>query len=747
MSEKLKNINWPDDGCYRSGTEYEPLLFYLSALSNSNRFDLMLGYFSSAAISILSLGFAKFLSNGGKVRMIINNVLSDQDKDAISKGINDNYCSGPFDINDFKAIKKTLDEYSTHFFECFAWLISQKLIEIVIIKPKDSKGISHYKSGLFYDENNVVGFKGSCNFTAYGLIENLEELDVYLSWENGRSSKWIENNINYFNTIHNKEADFVEYIKVEDVEARITNEFGNKTLDELIIQECELLEKKKLLLNNEKYNLILSEIINQYNLEQRKPKFPYIEGPRDYQLKAYEHWVDNNYHGIFAMATGTGKTITALNCVLNEYIKTGKYQAIILVPTIVLVEQWEREALLFRFRNIIKASSKNSDWKANLDELKTQKLFNKQNSYIIISTYKTFTSKKFQDYISHEKEGTILIADEAHNIAAKNIKTKLPSIKISKKIALSATPKRIYDPEGSKEMELFFQDAEPYIVNYPMEKAIKNKILTEYYYYPKIVELNEEETTEYAELSLQIAKYYLIAEKDKTAKKHYEMLLMKRKSIIHKAKNKLAAFEKIIKELLQKRNGLKYLLVYAPEGYFADDLTIEDDYPELESDSRIIDYYSNLLISISSETTTSQYTSCTKNKDFILDSFEKGTIDVLLSMKCLDEGVDIPRTESAIFCSSTGNPRQFIQRRGRILRRHKDKSFSKIYDLIVIPRISSASTSFDIERKLVKKELERVVHFGFMAINKYAVIDELNEICSYYQLNLDTLNEELKNEE
>jgi superfamily II DNA or RNA helicase len=154
-------------------------------------------------------------------------------------------------------------------------------------------------------------------------------------------------------------------------------------------------------------------------------------------------------------------------------------------------------------------------------------------------------------------------------------------------------------------------------------------------------------------------------------------------------------------------------------------------------------FYSNIVRSISPNTHVAQYTSESDDKGNLLQSFENGKIDVLLSMKCLDEGVDIPRTEQAIFCSSTGNPRQFIQRRGRILRKHPAKKFAKIYDLVVIPLVAYGSPSFDSERKLIQKELERVVHFSYMAINKYEAIESLKKICEYYNLNLDTIHLEL----
>jgi len=222
------------------------------------------------------------------------------------------------------------------------------------------------------------------------------------------------------------------------------------------------------------------------------------------------------------------------------------------------------------------------------------------------------------------------------------------------------------------------------------------------------------------------------------------MLLIKRKSIIHKAKNKFEVFKEIVSDIIKSESGLKYSLVYAPEGYHSDTDFIEEEFPELNNDSRIIDLYSNIIRIISPNTHIAQYTSESEDKENLLFNFEKGRIDVLISMKCLDEGVDIPRTEKAIFCSSTGNPRQFIQRRGRILRKHPEKKFAKIYDLVVIPMIDYGSPTFDSERRLVKKELERVVHFAYMAMNKYEAIESLKNICEYYNLNLDTIHLELK---
>jgi hypothetical protein len=238
-------LKWNSDGIYRSGTTHEPLEFYLNALTISNHTELLLGYFSSSAISLLSLGFAKFLYNNGTIRIVVNNILSEQDKVTIHKGINDEVNNVSLDISNIHEIKSKLDEYGKHFFECLAWLIAQNKIQFQIIKPKDKQGISHYKSGVFSDGSNHVGFKGSCNFTATGLLENLEELDVFLSWEDERSGKWIESQNDYFNLIFSGNADFVEYLSIDEVQVAIYNEFGDKSINELLTQEAELIEKKE----------------------------------------------------------------------------------------------------------------------------------------------------------------------------------------------------------------------------------------------------------------------------------------------------------------------------------------------------------------------------------------------------------------------------------------------------------------------------------------------------------------------
>ena len=737
----LSDIPFPKSDEYRTGTEHEPLTFYLESLAESNRLDLLLGYFSSSAISVLSVGFAKFISSGGQMRLIINHVLSTSDKAVVLEGLTASADQYPFSIDDFQGLRRALDEYGHHFFACIAWLIAAKRIQIRAIRPKGKRGISHYKSGIFYDGTNRVKFKGSCNFTASGLLENLEELDVKLSWKT-ETNAFAEYEREYRQLFAGL-TDYAELIPFTDIEEAILRDYGGKDLDELLVDEAKLAAQKAKQVQNKTYQQAITKIVQAIETYRTTPRFPYESGPRDYQKEAAQNWVDNNYQGIFAMATGTGKTITSLNCVLNEYQKTGQYQAVILVPTTVLVEQWTHEARKFNFREIITVSSKSKEWPTELGRITTQLSFGVATSFIVIVTYKSFTKFPFQTYFKRLPKTTVLLADEAHNIASPAVAKLLGGIHLVKRIGLSATPKRVYDPEGSAQMEAFFHDAPPYTYSFSMERAIDEGILCPYYYYPNIVSLTPDEMVAYSDISAKLAKLYTRSKGDDRASTQVEMLLMQRKRIIHKAQGKLAVFETILNDIIARRGQIDYTLVYAPEGFYADTEIDDETFPDLTEENRIIDFYASIVRRVSPATTITQYTSDSGDKDVVLRQFEQGQINALLSMKCLDEGVDIPRTEQAIFCSSTGNPRQFIQRRGRILRQHPNKGFAYIYDMVVIPRTDPNSPHFQLERNLVRKELERVVHFAFMAENKYEATNVFRAVCDAYQLNLDTIHQDL----
>lgn len=730
----LKEAEWSEDRSYRTGSDNEPFDFYLNGLNNSKSIDLLLGYFSSAAINVLSLGFAKFIHGGGVLRIIVNNILSEEDKEAIKQGQANALENAPIDLRDIRQLKNSLDEYGRHFFQCLSYLISQDRIQIKVVTPKGRKGIVHYKSGIFSDGVDVVGFKASCNFTAFGLLENLEELDAFLSWENSRSSKMIARQRKDFEDIFSGKSEIVNYLDIEDVKVAIKSVFGNPDIEELIIQEDDLIERKERIFDNKKLSKTIEKIHSEMEQIMREPRFPYPSGPREYQIEAYTNWVSNGKKGIFAMATGTGKTLTSLNCLLNEYNENGSYKAIILVPTVALLNQWVKECKQFNFDRIIQVSSKNK-WEDEFAYINTAQTYT-NISYVVIATYASFSKKKFQDIFKCLSKETLFIADEAHNLGANNLAKLLLFIHLDKRIGLSATPNRKYDDIGNKSLDTFFNDASPYIYSYSMAKALDNGFLCEYKYFPHIVELTDIEFEKYELISKKLLKYLDPKIGKYKDSKEVERLLLERKRIIHKAENKLVEFEKILKTEFENRNGdLSYTLVYVPEGIEPNYLT-HDNSSESDDDLRLINQYTKAVSNLDKSIKVSQFTSRIAEREDILKKFQNGKTHVLTSMKCLDEGVDVPRSELAIFCSSSGNPRQFIQRRGRVLRTHKDKIFAVLHDLVVIPKISGDDNLFNMEKNMVKGELERVIDFSNLALNKMVTYRELKPILDYYDLSL-----------
>lgn len=732
----LRDCDWSIDRDYKTGSENEPIQFYLDGLANSTQFDLLLGYFSSAAINLLSVGFATFISKGGNMRIVINHLLSEADRNAIQNAASIDSFNKIFDLTDVVSLERIFDDYDRHFFDCLAYLISEKRIEFKVIKPKNGKGIAHYKSGVFSDGENKVGYKASCNFTLFGLSENLEELEAFMSWENGRSNKLIKKQLSIIDSYFNESDQDVNYLNSEEIEVAIREKYGKKDIEELVVQEEELLKRKMNLIQNLNVKKTILKLHEEIDLIRRQPRFPYSSGPREYQIEAYENWVKNGHKGLFAMATGTGKTITSLNCLLNTYLDSKSYKAIIIVPTVSLVEQWRKECIKFNFKNIITVSSK-VNWSDNLAFFNTaSKLID--TSYIVIVTYASFVKPKFQSQFELLPKETILIADEVHNMGSPGLQKILGNIHLERRIGLSATPDRKYDIEGNQAIESFFNDRPPFIVSFSMEKALKLGWLCEYLYYPHIVRLTEREQIEYMKISKQLYMYLDPVTKSYQKSPIVEMLLLKRKRIIHKAINKKEEFKEIVKSEFIKRGNLKYTLVYVPEG-IENNFEEDDIDAESEEDIVLIDEYTKIVSSTDESLMIKKFIANSKNREEILKEFETGKIHVLTSMKCLDEGVDVPRSELAIFCSSTGNPRQFIQRRGRVLRLHRDKQHAVIHDLVLIPDVGQSENTFEMEKNIIKNELARVVDFSNLAINKTHTFEVLKNVLDYYNLSLNDL--------
>ncbi|MDE6695751.1 MAG: DEAD/DEAH box helicase family protein [Muribaculaceae bacterium] len=752
------DVTWPESFRYQTNSEWEPVGFFSEALCNATSFDLMLGFFSSSAINVLSYGFASFIYNGGKMRMIINDILSSDDVSAISMAHEPTELPF-FDLQNLEQLSYTLNKRDKHFFECLAWLIRNERIELKIVRMVNRSGIAHTKCGTFSDGKNNIGFEGSVNFSLSAFMHNKESLGVYCDWNGPADVGRINGIQRSFDSAFNGQDKDVEFVETVDLKGYTYNQFQPKGLEELLNDELALIESVepkgipetvKTALNKTK-SKVRQAIEKIKGIEQEKesePRFPYPTGPRPYQQQAFDNWKENKQKGLFAMATGTGKTITALNCLLEIFLRKGYYKAIILVPTITLVNQWEKECRKFRFSNIIKVYSKNPTWRDDVERIHFNEKYRTENeqevSYIIISTYASYSRQKVFNVLNDfDKRKLLIIADECHNIGSESLVKRLKEIPYLRRIGLSATPERQFDDYGNNKLKKFFGSDEKYTFEYSMEEAIKNGVLCKYMYYPHIVRLTTEEMVAYIEISEKISKYFnyntcTFDNPDDMLK----MLLLARKRIIHKAENKLQIFIDIIKRRHEEKGNLKYSLIYVPEGNrpdyigVADDFDISEDITDDTDADHLINIYTHAVTKVDERVTVKKFISGQKDRDEILDDFASGKLHVLTSMKCLDEGVDVPRSELAIFCSSTGNPRQFIQRRGRVLRTHPDKKLAELHDLIVVPDVSLNSSSFRMEQSLLKGELIRVNNFALLSENPSYSETELREVMNHYGLNL-----------
>ena len=740
----LYEVDWAEDGTYRPDEDNSPEKFFNDGLANSTEFDLKLGYFSSATISVLADGFATFISNGGRMRLVINEIVSDNDKYAISKGMKPSYGQiiNCFDLSNFEELKTTFDEYQTQFFECLAFLIYDKRIDIRIIRPKNKNGIAHTKSGQFRDGDSTTSFTGSANFTISGLFNNIEEIKIDRSDSiDPMVQKRIKNQKQDFDSIMNHSKKNIEYLSPDNLITAIQSNFGDKDIEELLDVETRL---KKIKEQRKQEQLSTDNYVCE-ELSVSCPSFPYPSGPRDYQKEAFENWRINGQKALFAMATGTGKTITSLNCLLEIYKKRNYYKALILVPTTTLVNQWEKECRKFNFNRVIKVYSKNPYWREDIERISFNEKYLSDNeigeSFVIISTYASYSREYVFDALNvFDPRRLLLIADECHNMGSPSLLKRLRFIPYLRRIGLSATPDRQFDDEGNEQIKQFFGINNTYTFEYSMKKAIENGVLCKYMYYPHIVKLTTDEMKEYLVLSERISKYFNYdSNKFVNIDEKLKMLLLARKRIIHKAKNKLTVFEKIIRDRIKEKGNLNYTLVYVPEGNKPDYLDNYEKSDDLTTDvdaEHLIDIYTKVVTSIDERVTVRKFMSGQKDREIILNDFATGKLQVLTSMKCLDEGVDVPRSELAIFCASTGNPRQFIQRRGRVLRTHPDKQMAYLHDLVVAPEVNPESSSYKMEQSLLKGELARVNNFALLSENPSYSEIELREVLEHYALNL-----------
>lgn len=672
--------------------------FYIPLLAKSKSYDRLAGFFSSSALAIAARGIAPFIENGGAMRLIVGAALQKSDVEAIRLGK-----EAPERIL-LEVMLKNLDEIYNELVRdhvrALAWLVARNQLEIKVAVVTDNRGypldqdtatkrgIFHQKVGILKDaEGNVVSFSGSINESAAAWEDNIEEFKVFRSWIDG-------------------EKDHLAYDK-----SKFEKYWLGKTSRVKIMDVPEAVRER------------LIKIAPRDIKELRLERFYKEPGLRNYQIEAVSNWLGNEKKGIFEMATGTGKTITALTCVKKIFETENRVVVIISSPFIHLSEQWIKESYKLNINcDKLVADSSQSRWKDKL----VDGLFDVENGVneklMILTTHNTFSIPDFMTILKRSKERVpgerlLLIVDEVHGIGAPERRKGLME-EYDYRLGLSATPKRWFDLEGTDIIFDYFKDV---VFEFSLKDAIDAGFLTPYIYKPHFTYLTSDEMKRYEFESRKIARAYHRSKDEEEKDEIFSLLCIKRQKIIRNASNKFQVYEKILDELPE----IKYCLIYCSP----------------QQIRRVQDILNKRNI-IQHKFTQYEGTRAEKvfeglsEREFLLKKFSEGVYQALVSMKCLDEGVDVPPARVAIMLDNSGNPREYIQRRGRVLRKFPGKKYAVIHDIIVEPilRPQISPELGDLERKIIAKELQRYRDFANSSQNASECLRIMENVESLYGL-------------
>jgi superfamily II DNA or RNA helicase len=695
---------------YRTGKDDLYNDFYKKSLSVSVTYDRAVGFFSSEVLSMSLKGLSKLILSNGRMRLIIGHPLSNEEFEAVKHGFILKEITTELSTKLEDILISTDNKYPR--LELLSWLVACGKLEIKFALRR--AGMYHEKIGIFRDSHkNIVVFQGSANETPHGMVASLnaESISVYKSWEEQVFSSYGQEFIDGFNRLWlNEETETV------------TLDVPSATYE--------------LIANNAKENSIDFSFINEYEeeiearengLNKSTPFIPTKIGNNtfniyEHQRKALASWKSNSFKGILKLATGSGKTITSIYGAVKifEAKKKKKQQLflIIAVPYVELAIQWIENLRFFGINSHECFDSKNS-WAESFENQVNYFKAGVSDFCAAVVVNRTLTSPFFQSLInSIDSSSLMIIGDECHNHGSKNINAALPDAYY--RMGLSATPFRSDDdeidspfPNDARERLLsYYGDI---VATYGLDDAIHDGVLTPYKYHIIPVYLSAEEQEGYEELSSKITKIMLkqlgsgFNQQDKENLTRY---CGQRSRLLGSAQNKLEKLSELTAHISDEEKS--HTLFYTGEG---------KPYRKTEEeDIKVIDQVSKVLNRNGWK--TSQFTGDVSRNErkFLMSAFKDKTIDALVAMKVLDEGIDVPACKTAYILASTKNPRQYVQRRGRILRKSKNKYLSTIFDFVVLPTNESPAS-----KKLKLSEAERINDFALLAVNKLEIEQLIEE--------------------
>ncbi len=692
--------------------------FYIPVLKEAVLYRRAVGFFSSTALSEIAKGVASLIEKGGRIELIASPRLSEEDMEAMEKG--------------YKLRRQIIEErLLSELTEAKDYLEGQRLnllahliadnkleIKIAILNTKDENGIGiyHEKLGIIYDNlDNKIAFSGSLNETGNALRVNYESIDVFTSW---KDEERVGDKEKVFNRIWDNVEDGLEVLEFPNLKYEISKRY-----------------KKDYINSSFEINSTIYDANSNYHVNTNIPRMPDTIKLHDYQTEAIENWKLQNYRGIFDMATGTGKTFTGIGALVNLYNNLeGKLAVIIVCPYTHLVEQWVEDLSLFNILPIVAYSeSEDKNYKRKIKDSVIDYNLGVIDYFCMITTNATYRSENIQSNLRKLNKDVLLIIDEAHNFGATNLQDKLLS-NFNYRLALSATLERHNDEEGTRILYDYFGDK---CIEYTLERAIKEYKLTPYSYYPIPIYLSDFELNRYKQISKAIGKNIIKTKSGKTKlNEKGKMLVLERARLVAGAINKVHVLEKLMEEYKDKR----HILVYCGATKLIDD---DKEYEEDKEGIRQIDCITDLLGN-KLNMKISQFTSKEDKieRRYIKEKFSEGEdIQALVAIKCLDEGVNIPQIETAFILASTTNPKEYIQRRGRVLRLSEGKEKAEIYDFVTLPRQLDTVSGYieseiKFDKSLIKSEVKRILEFKSLALNSYESDKLISEIQYAYGISL-----------
>lgn len=696
---------------YRTGKSNVIQDFYIPVLSKATNYKRAVGYFSSTALIQIAKGIAELVANGGRISLIASPQLSEEDILAIQKG----YENRDKIITD--ALMRSFEEPTTYFeserLNLLATLIAEGRLDIKIAFTEEGNqlGIYHEKMGLLYDtEDNVIAFSGSINETGNAFVSNYEVMDVFCSWQSEFERKKTMEKELAFHMLWTNADSKVAIIDFPEVAIQKLMTYKRETIDrEIDYKEAEVCASK----------IVDGNPKNVFRVPEDVQLF-------EYQKQAIDKWEEMGFQGIFDMATGAGKTFTALGALarLSEKLKD-RVGVFILCPYQHLVEQWVEDIKRFNVKPLICCSK--YDWKKKFKLLINDFKLGVVKNFCIIMVNGSYSIPYVQDMLKPIKGNLCLVVDEAHNFGSIKLrKCMLPNFKY--RLALSATLERHHDEEGTNSLLEYFKEK---CIVFTLEDAIKQGFLTPYYYHPIVVNLEPDELNEYIEITEKVINI-LKKNPDEELPKSAEMLLIKRARIVAGARNKLG----ILEELITKYKNDNNILVYCGATKVFEDREDDFDEDDKRQIERVVDILGNKLGMRVSMFTAKEDP---HERERIKNSFAEGhLLQALVAIKCLDEGVNIPGIRTAFIMASSTNPKEYVQRRGRVLRKAKGKDYAVIYDFITLPRALDSPepiSNIDCELSLFKREKERLDDFIKLCENPSESFQLIDKIEQYYHCN------------